>query len=468
MNKSKLVQVLATFSKEEIHALHRFAGSPLNPSRPESARLLFAMMPFILKKKPLPDRRRIFTTVFGKAEFDDQRLRLAMSALLQVTEKYMVYQYIEQNEAAYQMVLSNRYRARNLLVSSGKALHKGMEALEKSVWKNADFQFELYKFEEEKYQAALNSPEVESQNLQQLSDQLDAAFISRKLRQSCFLLAHQARYNTPCDFGVMAQLLPFAENYLHLPAISLYYFCYLALTQPAEVHYFSMFKEHLIEHGRHFPPSELGDLYLLAINFCTRRYNEGDIRFLQDQFDLYKAGFEQNYLLSEGMLSRFTYLNAAAIGLLVKEYAWVEALTRNYRDYLDPAYRDSLYAINMARLAYQKKEFGEALLMLQRSEYKEAMLAMAAKTLQIKIYFESGEIDLLDSHLKATAAFIRRKKMMGYHRDNYLNLLQFTRKMVESNPFDREERRQLFDLAQQTRPMAEKEWLLEQLNRRVY
>ena len=219
----------------------------------------------------------------------------------------------------------------------------------------------------------------------------------------------------------------------------------------------------MVQHNELFPAEELQDLYILAINFCTRRYNEGDLRFLQDQFDLYKGGFEKHYFLTEGVLSRFTYLNAATIGLKVQDYEWVEQFIKDYQPYLELPHRESLFAFNMARLEYQKGSLGPALLLLQRAEYKETMLALAAKTLQLKIYYESSEYDLLESHLQATAAFIRRKKIMGYHRDNYLNLMQFVHKIISTPHMDKSERAILRQTIFSAKPLAEKEWLLNQL-----
>ena len=144
-------------------------------------------------------------------------------------------------------------------------------------------------------------------------------------------------------------------------------------------------------------------------------------------------------------------------------YDWVEALITNYKPFVEAPYQESLYSFNLARLAYQKGDFGAALLLLQRAEYKETMLALAAKTLQMKIYFETREYDPLESHLQAIAAFIRRKKMMGYHRDNYLNLIQLVRRLMTINPLDKNERRVMRELIEQTKPLAEKEWLLQQL-----
>ena len=54
----------------------------------------------------------------------------------------------------------------------------------------------------------------------------------------------------------------------------------------------------------------------------------------------------------------------------------------------------------------------------------------------MKIYFESEEIDLLDSHLDAMQMYILRKKVIGYHKTNYKNIIKMTRKLLKIKPGD--------------------------------
>ena len=58
--------------------------------------------------------------------------------------------------------------------------------------------------------------------------------------------------------------------------------------------------------------------------------------------------------------------------------------------------------------------------------------------------------------------FIRRKKDIGYHQENYLNLIYFTKKLMEHNPFERQQKIALKQEIQQTKFEAEKEWLIRQ------
>ena len=127
-------------------------------------------------------------------------------------------------------------------------------------------------------------------------------------------------------------------------------------------------------------------------------------------------------------------------------------------------HRDSLFNFNLARLEYQRRRLDEALKLLQKAEYKDPMLHLAAKTLQLKIFYELEEFDLLESHLQTLQTFIRRKKELGYHRENYLNTIRFTRKLLETNLYDKNARKTLKEEIENTRAVAEKEWLLDRIS----
>ena len=84
----------------------------------------------------------------------------------------------------------------------------------------------------------------------------------------------------------------------------------------------------------------------------------------------------------------------------------------------------------------------------------------------LKIYFELKEFTLLESHLDTMKVFIRRKKVIGYHQTNYLNIVRFTKKILTTNLFDKSKKTKLREEIENEKILTEKEWLLEQLEKR--
>ncbi len=466
MENTRLLLLLRTFSDAELRALKKFVRSPYFNQRREVIDLLDFLEKPLKNKRPAPEKEQAFAAVFGKDQFDDHRIRMAMSFLFQLAGQFLAVQDFVADTPQLRLRQAGLLRQRKLQDHAQQALMESATTLLSRPQRNADFHQQLYQFLLEKYRAEAEINPTGPLPLQELSNQLDRTFLSRKLWQSCFMLSHQTVYNTTYDFGLLDAALMHLESapVLNDPSVAVYYFCYRALTNPDETAYFKQFKQLLLQHNKLFPSDEMRDLYVLAINFCIRRYNAGNPDYLPEQFDFYRDGLAQKYFLVDGALSRYTYLNAATIGLVLHELDWVEQFIRDYRDFVKEPHRESLYSFNLARLEYQRRRLDEALKLLQKAEYKDLLLHLAAKTLQLKIFYELEEFDLLESHLQTLQTFIRRKKDLGYHRENYLNTIRFTRKLLETNLFDKTVRKALREEIEGTKGVAEKEWLLERVS----
>jgi hypothetical protein len=130
---------------------------------------------------------------------------------------------------------------------------------------------------------------------------------------------------------------------------------------------------------------------------------------------------------------------------------------------LEKKYRKSSFSFNLARLEYAPKNYAVVMDLLQKSNYRDLLANLGAKTLLLKVYFETEEFDLLHSHLDAMKNYIRRKHVIGYHRKNYMNIVKFAQLLILLHPFDLEEKRQLRARIEKEEILTEQEWFLEQI-----
>lgn len=466
MEKSRLLKLLRTLSKEELRGLKKFVHTPFFNRRSEVSALFDVLEKTLKSGRSMPDKEQTYREIFKNGAYDDHRVRMAMSFLFQITGQFLAVKEFLDDHRQYRRRLASIFRRRRLPEQFSGAWEEAATAQQSQPLRNADFFEEKYQLLLEKYRFDVDTQSADLIDFQELSDQLDHAFLARKLWQACFMLSHQTVHNTKYDFGMLGAALLHIEQTkaLEVPAIAMYYYCYRALTEPEEKSHFNRFKHLLMQQGTLFSSDELRDLYLLAINFCIRQYNAGNSDYLPEQFDLYKEGFANQYFITDGTLSRYTYQNAATIGLVMRDLEWVERFVHQYRPFLKEEHREGLFSFNLARLEYQRRDLGKALQLLQRAEYKDLLLNLAAKTLQLKIFYELQEFDLLESHLQAIRTFIRRKKVMGYHRENYLNTVHFTQKLLETNLFDKNAKATLRREIEDTKALAEKEWLMKMIH----
>jgi methyl-accepting chemotaxis protein len=73
------------------------------------------------------------------------------------------------------------------------------------------------------------------------------------------------------------------------------------------------------------------------------------------------------------------------------------------------------------------------------------------------------QFDALDAHIQSMQRFIGRQRVMGYHRDNYLNIIRFTRKLTQLKCTDPGEVALLKNQVESAAPLSEKEWYFEMI-----
>ncbi len=467
MENSRLVELLQTLTASEWRELKKWVKSPFYNLREDVIKLADILEKSLKSGNAVPGKKEIFEKLYGvEMPFDDHKLRMTISFLFQNAERYLVEKEIFGDKVFIQTKLAEMYRRRKLPRHFQKRWQEANQKLENQTHRHATFHNNRYQLQLEEFQFSSAMRRTEDFNLQALSDQLDHTYIAQKLKQICLLLSHQAVYKKDYHFGLLDEILTYVQNQRldKIPAVGIYYHCYLALQQPEKPELFRHFQSLIFQSGTLFPKSEMRDLFILAINFCIKRYNEGIRSFLQIEFELYREGLRREYLLQEGTLSRFTYRNIVTVALVMKAFDWVEKFINDYRPALEPAYRESTFSFNLARLEYERKNYAQALLLLQKADYEDLLLNLSAKALAMKIYFELGEFDLLHAHLSAMKVFINRKKLIGYHRDNYTRLLEYVGRILELPAGQRSKKTELKKEIENLPAIAEKEWLLAQVS----
>jgi hypothetical protein len=290
--------------------------------------------------------------------------------------------------------------------------------------------------------------------------------VVRKLHIACLAASHQTVFKAEYRIGLLDAALAYAEseNLIETPAVGLYFFCYKFQTDlPGAEQHFERFRAILAAHAEAFPPDELRTLYLLAINFGIKKINQSAEGWLRATLDLYQGALARKLLLENGQISRFAFNNIIAIALRVGELDWVERFILEHKNLLERQWREATASLGLARVAYARREYKTALLNLQRSDYKDLINNLTAKTLQLKIFYETAEFDLLENHLKGMKNYIKRHTSIGYHRTNYGLIVAYTQQLIGLDFKKKESVDALRAAISGEEILTEKEWLLEML-----
>jgi hypothetical protein len=468
MQHSQLISLCQRLSKEDWQFVMDFSESPAHNTRKEVTQLLAHIRHYLGKVKDTHlDKEKVWKKLYNRP-FEAATLRVLMHLAQQLIYETLAYQHwkSQQNEVALNVLSALRERKVEEKIFSHE-LKNAAQKSDNQLLRNQDFYHQLFRLESERYENTVSQKRNTAEGFQELSDALNVYFIAQKLRQACAALSHRTFLNQNTEVDFLQEVLAYVAEHpsvLEIPLIALYYHSYHSLMDLENTSHFEQLKKILFASGHLFKVAELREFHLHAINCCIKRINFAKTAYIAEVFEIYRNGLKINALLDGEQLSRFTYNNIVMAGVRLKEFDWTEQFIHDYKPFLEEKYRESIFHHALATFYFKKKDFEKAMLLLNSVEFDDVLHNLDARRMLLCMYYDLGEFDALDAHLEAFKTHLYRQKGLDYHRENYLNLVSFTKRLVNLD-FSNEKkiselRLEIIDTAK----LLEKEWLLGKLN----
>ncbi|MFN0033565.1 MAG: hypothetical protein ACKVUS_00775, partial [Saprospiraceae bacterium] len=459
MQKGILSDLLKTLTSREKSAFLRFVQSPYLAAKPETVRLAEQVLLPSTETERL-HKTAAFPQIFGSERtYDDVRMRKVMEQLLRLLERFLVTEQRDREGFDFRLRLAALFieRKQEKLFRRLTALPLPFPAAE------TDWTAEHFEQASRWYQLlydhrSATQREHDPHLYERVIHCQTVALLARRLRSACVFRTNQKeKADLPADYLIVwAQTME--AHYAELPLLQTLFAALRALQEPTDALHFAAFRDGLLQHPHCFSFADRRDLLVLAINFCSKRYNDGDKAWLDTQLDLYEHGLREGLLLENNWVTGYTFTNIATLALIARRYERLAQLLRDYRDKIAPRDRRDAVAFNEARLYHALRQYRPALVLLQQNTFGDLLLNLSAKTVQAKCFYELEEHDLLEAHLEALRKFIRRHKEVGYYGERYLNFIAALRRAVKADPAEALRLRE--EIAAMS-VLAEKEWLLE-------
>ncbi|HFA50640.1 MAG TPA: hypothetical protein ENJ95_16660, partial [Bacteroidetes bacterium] len=432
MPKIKVIELLKSFSLEEMRQMDKFVKSPAF-NRHEKVSLLFAYLRKQLQRGTKHiSGEKIFKHLFPGEALKMQKVHHVSSYLLKVVEEFLAWKEWRGDEMGFHLSLLQSYRRLQQPTFFYRELGSTLKTHKKSILKNSKYYEQGYKMESLRFAQMRTDSKNKDFRLQELSGAQDTAFIIEKLKIACILLSNQAVTKKTYDMGMVPFVQQYVErsNLLDNPTLAIYYYASKALSNFTDDPSYQELKKLLLKYPQNFNINELYDIHIFAINYCIRKLNNGEQQFMREVFDIYKSGIETNIFLEKGMLAPRTYSNIVMAGLKLGEFAFIQSFIYDYKDKLPEKEREGFFNYNLARFYFEKNDYSRAMPLLLLMEYDDVLLTSQGKILLAQMYFEQKEMDALTSLLQSLSIYIKRKKMIGYHSISYLNFTNLLNKLI--------------------------------------
>ncbi|MEI6409794.1 MAG: hypothetical protein WCR52_10455 [Bacteroidota bacterium] len=467
MQDNLLTKLIRDLGKRERRALLQWVSSPAHNTRADVKRLcdhLCAHTGYGETDEPESnlDAQSVSAVVFPPETqkgrpVQPRQLHDVTSWLLSAAKEWLVYEAQQNDPTDRQIRLCRTLRRRGCTKLYEQETRK---LLALPLQAGADAYLQLYRIRFEAWEARHRQPGSDAGPLFDAATHFGAFVCISALRHGCAAL-DKAADPLQLDFLPESLALLEAGRYAEIPGAQVYYHCF-RLMQRAETRHFYALRDLLAQHSAAFPPEEIRDVWLVAINFCIRQVNTGERAvWTQEALNLYKQGLDLEVIMENGRLSRATYYNILLLAVSTGAWEWAWDFLHQYRKNLAPGEQHTGFHFGLATWHFRRREYDAAQDILRSVEFRDAGMNLDARRMLVRIYFDRNELEALDALLHSFRIYLQRHRNIGYHKDLNLNFLRMVNQLIRLEPGDSAGRRKLAQKIRELPMLAEREWLLE-------
>ncbi|MBX2930021.1 MAG: hypothetical protein KF852_19465 [Saprospiraceae bacterium] len=413
------------------------------------------------------ERENVWKLLMLPPPYDDVRFRKYYSDLLKLVEGFLCQQIYESNPVQ---------QASDLILAVGK---KKMEKLYNSTMKTArrlsqDQPFRHAQHHLQQYLIELNyyymmeyeTKRGERTNVEEIANNLDAFYLAEKLRIYSSVLTQQHFVSQEYKVKLIDEIVEHLRHndYRDTPSVAVYFQIFRTVSEQDKFEHYFKLKELLDQYGLMFPKDEALTIYYSAINYCIRQINHGNLQFNEELFDLYNDLINKEIIFVNDELSPWTFRNIVVIANRLGRYDWTENFIMTYSRKIPEAYRENAVTYNLAQLYFYQKKYDKVIEQLRNVEYEDVSYNLNSKIMLLTTYYETDELEPLYSLFDSLRTYINRQNNIPKDRkENYKNLIKFTKKLTRIMPGDDKALQKLKEEIATTGNVASLNWLQEKI-----
>lgn len=467
MNDTLAFHLFQSLSAKEATRFGKFLQSPYFNHRTDVQTLYRLLSEQSASGTLVPfEKEYIFAHVYPEKSWNRLQFNYLAGFFVELLEQFMACEELLSDRLQNRLFRCRAFRKRGLRRHFEKNAAELVRNHHATPHRNAGFWLFEYQLQNEIFAHQLLQTGGKQTNLAAVTEGLTNFYLLEHLKwagatRSLQSYSRQTLPPLPLSEGVLATVEAVKEN--ENPALSLMHAGLTALREPENEENFSRLKTLLRTCRDMFPPAECRDLYMTAINFAIRRHNRGERNYTFEAFELYREALELGILHENGLLPKHTYINVQNLAQLTGAHDWALHFLESSREALPPAERDNIYRYALAGFHFRRSEYRAVLELLREVDFSDIFIQLDARKMLLRSYFELGEWLSLASLLDSFKAFLLRQKNLGYHRESYLSLVKFTKKLAKTVHARRSKRAALATEIRASEAVAEREWLLAKL-----
>lgn len=470
MIDAKAFMLLKSLNEEEFRRLHKFLRSPFY----NYTKALIALFEYLRKYYPSFDspklsKEKVWDKIYPEEPFHHRKFWRLTNNLTQLVEKFIVQLELEKEPKKERSILIQALNRRNAYLLFEK---ETLKMLEKD-----DFLYALPKEKPlEKYLLLKDyffhpstpkwKVDIEQQN--EIMECLDLFFVSNKLRLASEFIGRESILKEKHAIHFLQLVVDEVER--KYPKFKVYNKIIALQKSQLEEDYWKARKQYLKDLEDLGVEDRLTVLNQL-FNYAIWQVNNGNNKFRQEHFELYKMALKSEILIQNEQISDLAFTNIVSYGASFKEFDWTSQFIEKYEIYLEKGQKEDALKLSWGYFFFFKKDFSEVLETLSPHSFKKVIHAQRGKSLLLRSFFElylqdPTYYELFLSFSLSFEKFLRRDSIQSQRKvKNYLNLISALRKIAKyrfNGKWNQNVRIGMIENIQSVK-MVLKPWLLDKL-----
>ncbi len=441
MLKSKFIDLVRSFSKEELKQFRDFVNSPFHNTNKNVIKLYDIIRKFHPDfTSPAIEKEKLFNKIYPAKKYNDTVIRILLSDLIKLGEDFLVLKRTMVSSFGDKLTLLEELKERgldSLYLTNYKDTIKNLETMEDIRTRY----FSLFELEVINVDFYLRRDKQQQiiQNINDRSENLIYFMLIEIVRNIHDLVINEKTFNAKYDFSLAYE---FIQNFdfkaileklktnraEHYNIINIYYNLLNALLEENNDKCFDIFKESVKADLNFLKVVDIHHLLQYLETCCLMRMKVNPEKYRKEIFQVYGLMIDFNtysFGTDEMTAQRFKNIFIAAVN--VKEMKWAENFCSKFISKVQAEYRESMKYYSSAILNFLSKDFSGALADLNKVKNDYFILKLDIKSWTLKIYYELSYIEQALSHIDSYRHFLSKNLSISQQlKQRHISFLKFT------------------------------------------
>lgn len=438
MEKSTVIEIIRTFSKEELARFGDFVSSPYFNKKSNVAKLYTVVRKFAPGFPPENIKKEeVWKKIFPGKKYNYGIMKNLIHELNKLTLIFLELEKHFTKNFEIDLNLLEQYKLRQLKPLFLKKMKETKTRVKTSKTDNFTFCYSYFaeyaKMTYLDYEYFIKAKEPEP--FLELNKSLNLHYFTGMLYHNTNNLQLAFNRQAAYDQSMHENMLRMYENSpyknIYTDCLYLNYKC-LSSLDDAESYY--KFKDLFFKNRHLFAETVQYDLVVGLLNFCRNNASRGNKIYQADEFVYIKIMIEDNLYKSTsyGWMDQYLFMNAVMCSCRAGNFEWAERFIEKYSSELLDEIREQYVNYAYVTLNLRRDKFEKALYYLSKCKNVGAGDKLNIRVFEFNAYYELGYYDELMALADTTKHFLKNETVFSKdERDNYKNYVMAITKLMD-------------------------------------